>query len=149
MGSFQHVSNELSGCMKAEVSHFRIALRDKEFRGRREYRPSTLHTLCISGVPSGPYGLCKPTQSACHCTEATDFPSQLPRTVMLRSAAILPYIPLMYSGDMRNGQTLSGQTGLVENSEVGGQGKASSVGTSLRGLGITEVIDWLLVPVFV
>jgi hypothetical protein len=68
---------------------------------------------------------------------------------MLRSAAILPYIPLMYSGDMRNGQTLSGQTGLVENSEVGGQGKASSVGASLRGLGITEVIDWLLVPVFV
>jgi len=68
---------------------------------------------------------------------------------MLRSSAIILYIPPMYCDERRNGQIIRGETGLVGNLEAGGEEKPSSTKASLRGPSIMRVMKWLLVPIFV
>ena len=145
---------KLSGSMREpEVSLFLTAL------GRHTvpwtgggYRPTTLHTFLHTICTFTSLCYAKPIQIACLYTAATgripwiDCLCLLPRAIMLRSPTIL-YIPLMYCGEMCNGQIIRGQMGLVANLETGGEGKPSSAKASFRGPGIIRVMYWLLVPI--
>jgi len=80
-----------------------------------------------------------------HGKNPIDCLCQLPRTIVLRSSAIILYIPLMYCDERRNGQIIRGQMGLVGNLEAGGEGKPLRAKASFRGLSIIRVMKWLFV----